>query len=117
MIKKQTPLGTMVITPNFFLHLVSEAIKDCYGVAGMADIDTLQSIQTFIMRKPHSNRGVKVVGVGDSLVIDLHIVVLYGMNISAIVKSIVHRVKYSVEQVTGFHVSKINVYVDGVLPE
>ena len=48
------------------------------------------------------------------LVIDLHIVVTYGVNIAAITKSIVHKVRYVVEDVTGFGVKKVNVYVDSL---
>lgn len=50
--------------------------------------------------------------VGGGLVIDLHIAVTYGVNISAIVKSIVNKVRYTVEEATGFQVAKVNVFVD-----
>ena len=51
---------------------------------------------------------------GDGLAIDLHIIVTYGLNISAIVKSIVNKVRYTVEEATGFEVRKVNVFVDGM---
>ena len=54
---------------------------------------------------------------GDRLVVDLHITVIYGMNISAIAKSIVHKVRYTVEDATGLTVKKVNVFVDGMKPE
>ncbi|MEG0664147.1 MAG: Asp23/Gls24 family envelope stress response protein [Clostridia bacterium] len=117
MIKKQTPKGQIVITDSFFIDLVSNVIGDCYGVAGMSTTGTVQSIKTLFFKKETSKKGVKVVNIGENLIIDLHIVVLYGVNISAIVKSIVHKVKYSVEDITGFTVEKINVFVDGMLPE
>ena len=46
------------------------------------------------------------------LVIDLHIAVTYGVNIAAIVKSIVNKVRYTVEEATGLQVAKVNVFVD-----
>ena len=49
---------------------------------------------------------------GGGLVSDLHIAVTYGVNISAIVKSIVNKVRYTVEEATGFQVAKVNVFVD-----
>ena len=58
------------------------------------------------------DKGVKVRYVGGGLVIDLHIAVTYGVNISAIVKSIVNKVRYTVEEATGFQVAKVNVFVD-----
>ena len=51
--------------------------------------------------------------VDNKLVIDLHIIVSFGVNIPAIVKSIVNKVKYTVEDATGLEVSKVNVFVDG----
>ena len=43
--------------------------------------------------------------------------VTYGMNISAIVKSIVNKVTFTVEQATGLEVVKVNVFVDEVKAE
>ena len=43
---------------------------------------------------------------------DIHIAVTYGINISAIVQSIIHNVRYKVEDCTGFKVARVNVYVD-----
>jgi uncharacterized alkaline shock family protein YloU len=51
---------------------------------------------------------------GKRLVIDLHIIVAYGVNISAITQSIVHKVSYTVEEATGFEVARVNVFVDGI---
>jgi len=44
----------------------------------------------------------------------LHIVVTYGLNISVIVKSIVNKVRYTVEEATGLEVKKVNVFVDAM---
>ena len=63
------------------------------------------------------DKGVKVHVSGGRLVIDLHIVVTYGMNIAAIVQSIINKVRYTVEDATGMEVAKVNVYVDGMRAE
>ena len=46
------------------------------------------------------------------LIVDIHIAVTYGINISAIVQSIIHNVRYTVEECTGVQVARVNVYVD-----
>lgn len=46
--------------------------------------------------------------------IDLHIIVEYGTNISAIADNIISAVKYSVEEFTGVEVEDVNIFVDGV---
>jgi uncharacterized alkaline shock family protein YloU len=46
--------------------------------------------------------------------IDLHIIVEYGTNISAIADNIISTVKYTVEDQTGLEVENVNIFVDGV---
>ena len=50
----------------------------------------------------------------DGLVVELHIVVTYGVNISTIVDSIVNKVRYTVEDATGLSVKEVNVFVDSM---
>ena len=45
----------------------------------------------------------------------MHIVISYGLNISAIVQSIVNKVRYTVEESTGLEVKKVNVFVDSMI--
>ena len=56
----------------------------------------------------------QVKSAGTDLVIDLHIFITYGVNISAIADSIVNKVRYTVEQATGLTVNHVNVFVDGM---
>ena len=58
--------------------------------------------------------GVFVRGDVNSITVDLHIIVTYGMNINAIAKSIMHKVKYVVFEATGIKVSKVRIRVDGI---
>ena len=46
-----------------------------------------------------------------------HLVVTYGVNINAIAKSIVSKVKYTVEDSTGIVVEKVIVHIDGMKSE
>lgn len=64
-----------------------------------------------------ADKGVKVKTIGGRLSIELHIVVTYGVNIAAIVKSIVNKVRYTVEEATGLEVEKVDVFVDGMKSE
>ena len=47
-----------------------------------------------------------------SIVVDLHICVVYGLNIAAISKSIINKVTYVVEDATGIKVEKVIVHVE-----
>ena len=46
--------------------------------------------------------------------IDFHVIVAYGVSISAVSDNLIENVKYKVEEFTGMTVDKINIYVEGV---
>ncbi len=114
MIQMETSLGTIEISQEYFRHLIGQTAASCYGVTGMVTSGARQGWRAMVTRRQHVDDGVKVSGVGGKLVIDLHIEVLYGMNIAAIAQSIVHKVRYVVEQATGLTVKKVNVFVDAI---
>ena len=47
-------------------------------------------------------------------IIELFVIMQYGINIATVANNIIERVKYSVENVTGIKVSKIDVNVQGI---
>ncbi|MDR3551915.1 MAG: Asp23/Gls24 family envelope stress response protein [Clostridia bacterium] len=116
MISLVNPNGSIIITQEYFTNLIGYAVSSCYGVADMAASGTAQGLASIFGREKLS-RGVKVKSDGSELVIELHIIVTYGVNISAIVKSIMSKVSYTVEEATGLTVSSVNVFVDGMKTE
>jgi len=117
MIQIENHLGTIEISQDYFAYLVGNAASSCYGVAGMVKSGARQGIRFLISRRTYADDGVRVRSQGDKLIIDLHICVIFGVNISAIAKSIVNKVRYTVEQATGLEVKKVNVFVDGMKTE
>lgn len=115
MIRIENHLGHIEINDNYFSALIGHTVTACFGVAGMANSGASQGLRSFFFRRRHYlDQGVQVKSTGSDLLIDLHIIVTYGVNISAIVDSIVNKVRYTVEQATGLTVLKVNVYVDGM---
>ena len=117
MIQIENHLGTIEISQEYFSNLVGNAASSCYGVAGMVKSGYRQGLRSLISRRTYADEGIRVRSEGDKLIIDLHISVIYGMNIAAIAKSIVNKVRYTVEQATGLEVRKVNVFVDGMKSE
>lgn len=118
MVKIENYLGTVSISQEFFSALVGNAVTSCFGVAGMANGNARQDVRSFFFKKrSFIDKGVLVKMNGKALDVELHIIVTYGLNISAIVKSIVNRVRYTVEDVTGLEVRKVNVYIDAMKSE
>ncbi len=112
MIKFENHLGSIEISQNYFANLVGHAASECFGVAGMVESTASQGLRYIMKKEETQDKGVRVRNQADGLVIDLHIAVTYGVNIAAIVKSIVNKVRYTVEEATGFQVAKVNVFVD-----
>ncbi len=113
MICYETRLGKIEVSNEYFAKLIGRAATSCFGVAGMVPTGKIQRIRK-LFNKNHIDTGVIVTGDMNSISIDLHIIVTYGMNISAIAKSITHKVKYTVEEATGIKVDKVTIRVDGV---
>lgn len=115
MIKLENPNGYIEITNNFFANLVGRAAQSCFGVTGMVESNPYRSLKNAIKHRvsgDNADQGVFVKSVNGELIIDLHISVSYGVNISAIVESIVNKVRYTVEEATDLKVSKVNIYID-----
>lgn len=112
MIQYQNHLGVIDISHEVFVNLVGSTVVNCFGVAGMSMTNTQKGFLGLFAKSKPLDRGIRVRTKGDALYIDIHIIVMYGTNISAIVKSIVNKVTYFVEEITGFSVAKVNVYID-----
>ena len=112
MITSRFPLGDVSFTAGYFSTLVGEATKHCYGVAAMAPRDMTDAVRSLVHGSDYSEKGVRVTQENGRLVIELHIAVSYGLNISTAARSISHRVKDEVEQATGLKVARVVVSVD-----
>lgn len=118
MIRTENHLGVVEISEEYFANLVGNATSSCFGVAGMANASAVQGLFSIIRKNTDAiDKGVQVHNEAGGLVIDLHIEVSYGVNISAIVQSIVNKVRYTVEEATGFEVKKVNIFVDSMKTE
>ena len=107
MIRLESHMGLIEVSQDYFNEIVGSAVTGCFGVAGMAG-----GRRSPVRRSP---QGVRIYRDGPGLSVDLHILVTYGLNISAVVRSIHSRVAYTVENVTGLEVRRVNVFVDGML--
>lgn len=117
MIKFYTPLGKISLTNDYFAGLVGAAVTSCYGVAGMNYSGAADNVRTLLFGSDIPEKGVVVSEYSGQLIIDLHIKVIFGINVAAIVASITNKVRYVVEDATNLKVYKINVSVDDIVAE
>jgi len=107
MIRLESHMGLIEVSQDYFNEIVGSAVTSCFGVAGIA-----RGRRGVSRRGP---QGVRIYRDGPGLSVDLRILVTYGLNISAVVRSIHSRVRYTVEGATGLEVHRVNVFVDGMI--
>lgn len=114
MIAYETRLGKIDISEAYLSKLIGHEVTSCFGVVGMAPSGSKQRIFNKFTKDDPIDTGIKVIGNADRVKVELHIVVIYGMNINAIAASITEKVKYIVKKYTGIEVDKVVVKIDGI---
>ena len=116
MVTLQNHVGKIMISPNYFTELIGNTVTKCFGVISMNVTGVKETLQTVMpnAKKHEHKRGVRVRFLKDKLLIDLHISLMYGVNMNAVIRSIINKVGYTIEQSTGINVEKVNVYVDSI---
>lgn len=86
---------------------------NCYGVVGMAYRSKSDEFAN-LLKRDSLTKGIKVeLSDENKLRIDIHIIVDYGVNITAISNSIISNVKYQLNKITGLEIENVDVYVEG----
>lgn len=116
MIIVQNHVGKITISEDYFMALIGNTVTSCFGVVSM---NVSSAKQTFLaalpfVRKKDFERGITVRCGKDSLVVNLHISLMYGVNMNAVVRSIINKVSYTIKESTGISVEKVNVFVDDI---
>lgn len=109
-------LGKFSINPVVIKKIVSNVLRESYGVSGLANISTKDGIYQFL-GWDNFNRGVSIIFKNNNIYIDLHIVVQYGIKISTVCENIIENIKYNVEKLTGLNIKSININVHGIRVE
>lgn len=110
-------LGEINVSKQFFAQLIGGTLTNCFGVADTNACTPKQNLMEtlpFTKKKRFIDKGVAVKTVRGRLHVDLHITVLYGVNISSVVRSIQHKIAYVIEEETDIEVEGVNVYIDGI---
>jgi uncharacterized alkaline shock family protein YloU len=107
-----TSLGGIHISPNAVATIAYHAVRESYGVVGLAPKNLADGIVRSITRDP--SRGVAVAYNGEDIDIEIHIIVEYGTRIASVAESVANTVRFHVEKALGLKVNKIDVHVAGL---
>ncbi len=116
MVTLQNHVGKISISPDYFTELIGNTVAKCFGVISMNVTGVKETLRNVLPngKKHERRRGVKVRFLKDRLLVDLHISLMYGVNMDAVIRSIINKVGYTIEQSTGITVEKVHVYVDSI---
>ena len=114
MFERSTKLGNINISNEVIATIVGGAVTECYGVVGMASQKMLKDGLYELLKLENYSRGVLVTDKDTGIMIDVYIIVGYGMKISEIVFEVQKKVKYMMEKSLELDFNVINVYVQGV---
>lgn len=67
-----------------------------------------------LLKKESLTHGINLEIKDNRISLDFHVIVSYGVSISAVADNLIESVKYRVEEFTGMEVEKINIFVEGV---
>ena len=114
MIRQKNENGSINVSTSVYTDIAGTAATNCFGVKGMAARSVTDGLY-HLLRKDSAGKGVKVQFHEDnSISIDLHIMVDYGVNLNAVGASIISEVRYVVTSTTDTEVRAVNVYFDSM---
>lgn len=103
--------GNVLISEDVIATIVAHAVKDVDGVAGLSIKGGVD-----VITKKGWGKGIKItIDQQDALSIDCHILVTYGRAVVSVATAAQEAITSSVESMTGFKVSSVNVNVSGIV--
>lgn len=109
-----TDLGIITIDPEVIAKYAGTVAVECFGIVGMAAVNMKDGL-VHLLKRESLTRGIQVaISEENHVSLNFHIVVAYGVSISAVTENLMSNVKYKVEEFSGMPVDKINIYIEGV---
>ena len=104
--------GNVNISDDVIGIISSIAAAEIEGVNGLSGKLTEDLVEMF--GKKNFSKGVKVEIVEEKVIIDLNLIVDYGVKIPDVSWQVQENVKTAIESMTGLSVSAVNVHVNGI---
>jgi uncharacterized alkaline shock family protein YloU len=112
--KTNNAFGSITISNKAVEAVACKCAMECYGIIDLVPSGFLQNANQLVCKNKIYSKGVKVSANENRLIIDVFVIMKYGVNISAVSKSLEDSIRYNVEDFTGMIVDRVNVHVMGV---
>lgn len=111
--RMDTELGSILIDTDVIATYAGSVAVECFGIVGMAAVNMKDGLVKLLKRESLKH-GINVEINDNKISLDFHVIVSYGVSISAVAENLFESVKYKLEEFTGMEIEKINIYVEGV---
>ena len=101
--------STITYAPEVINIITSAAVNEVEGIAGMSSASG-----GLLTRKSNSNKGIRVELSTEEVSIDLYVIVEYDRPIQKVAQEVQENVRKAIESMTGLHVVRVDVHVQGV---
>lgn len=109
-----TELGIITIDSEVIAKYAGSVAVECFGIVGMAAVSMKDGLVK-LLKKESLTHGIQVsISDENKITLNFHVIVVYGVSISAVSDNLISNVKYKVEDFSGMPVEKINIFVEGV---
>lgn len=109
MLYMENHIGRVTISDTYLRELTEQTVMQCFGIAGFAEVR--------LTDKLFEGRFSPIVIEADDnkLNISVHVSVMYGVNIPAVVHALMHKIEFMIEDAVRIPVNRVRVYVDEVV--
>lgn len=112
--RMENELGTISIDMDVIATYAGSVAVECFGIVGMAAVSMKDGLVK-LLKRDSLKHGINVSLSDDNKIsLDFHVIVSYGVSISAVAENLMSNVKYRVEEFTGMELERLNIYVEGV---
>ena len=108
-----TGLGKIAIDTDVIATYAGSVAVECFGIVGMAAVSMKDGLVK-LLKRDSLKHGINVGITDNKITLKFHVIVAYGVSISAVSDNLISNVKYKVEEFTGLTIEKINILVEGV---
>jgi uncharacterized alkaline shock family protein YloU len=105
--------GRIEVSPSAIATAASRVTLECYGVVGIAD-RKLKHGKAELLDDRRYHRGIIVSIEGESVVVDVYIIVEYGTRISEVANNVISNVRDALQRMLGAASVRVKVNVQGL---
>ncbi|HIU23434.1 Asp23/Gls24 family envelope stress response protein [Olsenella sp. Marseille-QA0557] len=105
--------GTLRVSNDCISDLAGYAAMQCYGVVGMAFTDADEGV-TRLLPTAGLRKGIDVSQNENGLIVDMHVIVEQGVNMSSVAKNLSDAVCFLLKSIAELEDVDVHVHIEGM---